>query len=300
MEAKRVAPEFHDILIDRAGTDERVARITLNRPEVLNALSARLISELDDALRVLETDDSARVIILRGAGRAFSAGWDVGGGNLHSNARYPGESYTTEDEEGRARVFNHGLALRVGAEVQLKLWDVAKVTVVQAHGYCIAGGMELAMMGDLITASETCQFGHPGHRGLGVARNGMILPLVVGMRKAKELFYTGDAITGAQAAEVGLINYAWPEDELEDRTIQFADRVANNSADFLGVLKHAANTFYENMGLRQSIQAITQLDATAQFTGSGYEWQEAIDARGFKGAVAWRDGRYGDYGSAKQ
>jgi enoyl-CoA hydratase len=295
-----MASQFEDILIDRVGSDGRVARITLNRPEVLNALSSRLIGELEDALRLLETDDSARVIILRGAGRAFSAGWDFGGGNLHTNPHYADASYTTEDDEGRPQVFNFGLALRVGAEVQLKLWDVGKVTIVQAHGYCVAGGMELAMMADLITASDTCQFGHPGHRGLGVARNGMILPLVVGMRKAKELFYTGDAISGSEAERIGLINYAWPEAELDERTIQFADRIANSSGDYLGVLKTAANTFYENMGLRQSVSATTHLDATSQYTESGYEWHEKLSELGFKGAVAWRDGRYGDYGAANQ
>lgn len=290
--------EFQDLLIDRVGTDGRVARITLNRSEVLNALSPRLIGELDDALRMLEKDDSARVIILRGAGRAFSAGWDLGSAEYISTTQHAG--YTVADDQDRPLVHNHALALRVGAEVQLKLWDVSKVTVVQAHGYCIAGGMELAMMGDLITASDTCQFGHPGHRGLGQSRNGMILPLIVGMRKAKELLYTGDAITGTQAEEIGLINYAWPEDELEERTIAFADRVATLSADFLGVLKAGANTFYENMGMRSSIQTTTLLDAVSQHTESGYAWVDKFSQEGLKAAVAWRDGMHGDYGAARQ
>lgn len=292
--------EFQDLLLDRVGTDGRVLRITLNRPDVLNALSPSLINELDIALRQAESDRTVRVIILRGAGRAFSAGWDLGGTDLFASQRYAGDSYTIEDDDGRPLTYNFGLGLRQGAEVQLKLWDVAKVTIVQAHGYALAGGMELAMMADLITASDTCQFGHPGHRGIGVARNGMILPLVLGMRKAKELFFTGDPISGTEAEEIGLINYAWPEDELDERTIAFADRIANLSGDFLGVLKQGVNSFYENMGMRQAIQQITQLDATAQHTESGYAWQERIRTLGLRGALQARDTPYGDYGAAKR
>jgi len=293
---------FEDIVLDRVGTNERVARITLNRPEVLNALSPRLMNELDTALRRLESDPSVRVIILRGAGRAFCAGWDLGSPTDLFKVSYDPEAppYRIKDDAGRAYVYSFGLGLRRGAEIQLKLWDVGKVTIVQAHGYAIAGGMELAMMSDLITASTTCQFGHPGHRGVGVARNGMILPLVLGMRKAKELFYTGDAIDGVKAEELGLINYAWPEEELEERTIVLADRIAHMSGDFLGVLKQAANAFYENMGLRQSIHQITQLDATAQHTESGHAWQESLARNGLREAVRQRDAPYGDYGTKKR
>lgn len=295
-----VEQSFSDIVVDRVGTNGRVARITLNRPEVMNALSPNLINELDLALRQLEADQSARVIILRGAGRCFSAGWDLGGTDLFSVPRYADASYQIKDEKDRDYTFNFAMGLRQGAEVQLKLWDVAKVTIVQAHGYVLAGGMELAMMSDLITASTTCRFGHPAHRGVGVARNGMILPLVLGMRKAKELFYTGDTLDGMQAEELGLINYAWPEEELEERTIAFADRVANLSADFLGLLKQGANAFYEHMGMRQAIQQTTQLDAIAQHTESGYEWQDNFREYGLRGALERRDGPYGDYGSRRK
>lgn len=291
--------EYSNIVVDRVGTEGRVARITLNRPEVLNALSPKLIDELDHALRAMEVDQSVRVIILRGAGRAFSAGWDFGDTDLFES-KYADERIQLTDEEGRPYVYNFGAGLRVGAEVQLKLWDVAKVTIVQAHGYAVAGGMELAMMADLVTASSTCQFGHPGHRGMGVARNGMILPLVIGMRKAKELFYTGDPITGDTAESWGLINYAWPEEELEARTIALADRVANISGDLLGVLKQGVNAFYENMGMRQAIQQITQLDATAQHTESGYAWQDSYKKHGLRDALKMRDAPYGDYGSGKR
>lgn len=283
---------FADIIIDRVGTDDRVARITLNKPEVMNAISPNTVNELDRALRMLEADQSVRVIILRGAGRCFSAGWDLGASDLHTGTRYGDANYTVKDERGREYAFNFAMALRQGAEVQLKLWDVAKVTIVQAHGYVLAGGMEFAMMGDLITASTTCRFGHPAHRGVGVGRNGMILPLVIGMRKAKELFFTGDTIDGIEAESLGLINYAWPEDELEERTIALADRIANISADFLGVLKLGINSFYEQMGIRQAIQQVTLLDSMAQHTEANFKWWEDFETHGLREAVARRDGPY--------
>jgi enoyl-CoA hydratase len=288
---------YDDILIDRVGTDGRVARITLNRPAKLNALSSQSFGELGRACRDLEADDDVRVVIIRGAGRAFSVGHDLSGGLSSISPDGPRRTYTLTDERGRALAANHATALRQATEIQMFVWGMAKVTIMQTHGYCLAGGMELAMMGDLLTTSTDCQFGHPGHRGVGVARNAMLLPLIVGMRKGKELFLTGDPIDGIEAERLGIANYAWPADELDDRTIALADRIANQSADFLGVLKSTFNRFYENMNIHSSVLAATQADALIQSTRSGYAWDDVIAEQGLKKALAWRDGPYGDYGS---
>ena len=134
-------------------------------------------------------------------------------------------------------------------DVQIYLWNMAKITIAQLHGYALAGGCELAMMADLVVAAEDTKIGHPGPRGLGTARNGCIWPLVMSMRKAKEYYYTGDSMTGAEAAETEMINYAWPKEELDANTVTFAERIANGSADHLAVLKLTMNRFYENMGI---------------------------------------------------
>ncbi len=291
---------YEQVSIDRVGTDGRVARITLNRPEKLNALTPRMMGELDSALRDLEADASARVIILRGAGRAFSVGHDMSGGNVRVDVHDPERRFAIRDEEGRPLTFNYGVNLGKGAAVQMFLWRVAKVTVVQTHGYCLAGGMEFAMMGDLVTTSKDCLFGHPGHRALGVARNAMILPMVMGMRKAKELFFTGDAIDGTEAERLGLVNYAWEADALEEKTIALADRIANQSADFLGTLKLAINRFYENMGIDSSVSTATHLDAAIQQTESAYAFRQVLAEQGLKAALQYRDAPYGDYGAAKK
>ena len=112
------------------------------------------------------------------------------------------------------------------------------------------------------------------------------------MRKAKELSYTGEYITGTEAEKIGMINYAWPGDELEDRTIAFADRIANMSADHLAILKVNANRFYENMGIYSSIRSSTEHDAMAQMTEYAYDWRDQMVNNGFKSALEWRDGPY--------
>lgn len=120
------------------------------------------------------------------------------------------------------------------------------------------------------------------------------------MRKAKELYYTGDSVTGAEAERIGMVNYSFPKEELEERTLALADRIANLSADHLAILKVNMNRFYENMGIYSSVRTSTDLDAAAQFTAQSYAWQdkmrESVEAgTGLKAALDWRDGPYRDY-----
>src|SRR6185312_13548631 len=234
---------FETLELDRVGSDGRVARITLNRPEKMNSLSQELLFDLNDALHDLEADDSCRVIILRGAGRTFSAGYDL------APARGRGADaivrrHKQTDDKGRRLLMGTLTGMQQVTDIHMYFWNMAKVTVAQIHGYALAGGCELAMMADLVTAADDAQLGHPGLRGLGTSRTGVIWPLVIGMRKAKELYYTGDSVTGAEAERIGMINYAWPKDQLEERTVAMADRIANLSADHLAILKLNMNRFY--------------------------------------------------------
>ncbi len=286
---------YQFIELDRVGTDGRVGRITLNRPEKMNALSQELLYELNDALHDYEADQSVRVIILRGAGRTFSAGYDLapaGGGADAVVRRHP-----SADAKGRRLLMGIRTGMQQVTDIHMYFWNMARVTIAQVHGYALAGGCELAMMADLVTAADDAQFGHPGLRGLGTSRTGVIWPLVIGMRKAKELYYTGDSISGAEAERIGMINHAWPKEELEERTIALADRLANLSADHLAILKLNMNRFYENMGIYSSVRSSTDLDAAAQFTEQAYLWQDKVResfeaGTGLKGALEWRDGPY--------
>ncbi|MGH2632816.1 MAG: enoyl-CoA hydratase-related protein [Tepidiformaceae bacterium] len=294
---------FETLELDRVGSDGRVARITLNRPEKMNSLSQELLFDFNDALHDLEADDSCRVIIVRGAGRTFSAGYDL------VPARGRGADavvrrHKQTDDKGRRLLMGTRTGMQQVTDIHMYFWNMSKVTIAQIHGYALAGGCELAMMADLVTAADDAQLGHPGLRGLGTSRTGVIWPLVIGMRKAKELYYTGDSVTGAEAERIGMVNYAWPKDQLEERTIAMADRIANLSADHLAILKLNMNRFYENMGIYSSVRSSTDMDAAAQFTQQSYAWQDkmresAEAGTGLKAALDWRDGPYRDY-RAKQ
>jgi enoyl-CoA hydratase len=286
---------YENIELDRVGTDGRVGRITLNRPEKMNALSQELLFELNDALHDYEADQSVRVIILRGAGSTFSAGYDLAPAKGGADAvvrRHP-----AADAKGRRLLMGIRTGMQQVTDIHMYFWNMAKVTIAQIHGYALAGGCELAMMADFVTAAEDAQLGHPGLRGLGTSRTGVIWPLVIGMRKAKELYYTGDNVSGIEAERIGMINHAWPKEELEERTIALADRTATLSADHLAILKLNMNRFYENMGIYSSVRTSTDLDAAAQFTDQAYQWQDRVResfeaGTGLKGALEWRDGPY--------
>jgi enoyl-CoA hydratase len=283
--------EYENLLMDRAGTDDRVGIITLNRPEKLNALSQELLYDFDAALHDMEADHTIRVIVVKGAGRAFSAGYDLTP-SQKTGADAVVRRHRGVDDKGRRLLMGIRTGMQQITDIHMYFWNMAKVTIAQVHGYAVAGGCEMAMMADLVVAADDAQLGHPGLRGLGTSRTGVIWPLVIGMRKAKELYYTGENVTGTEAEEIGMINYAWPKDELEDRTLAFADRLANISADHLAILKVNMNRFYENMGIYSSVRSSTDLDAAGQFTEFSYDWQEKMREEGLKDALQWRDGPY--------
>ena len=248
---------------------------------------------MNDALHDMEADHSIRTIILRGAGRAFSAGYDLtpsSGKGADAVVR----RHQAVDDKGRRLLMNIRTGMQQITDIHMYLWNMAKITIAQVHGYAIAGGCELAMMADMVVAADDAQLGHPGCRGLGTSRTGVIWPLVIGMRKAKELYYTGENVVATEAEEIGMINYAWPKEALEDRTIAFADRLAIMSADQLAILKVNMNRFYENMGIYSSVRSSTDLDAAGQFTEYSMDWQEKMRTEGLKEALQWRDGPYRD------
>jgi enoyl-CoA hydratase len=286
---------YANLVLDRVGTDGRVGRVTLNRPDKLNALSLEMLFELNDALHLLEGDYETRVIIIRGSGRAFSAGYDISREGTDATAA----THRRFDEQGRALVMGVRTGIQQIVDIQMYFWNMAKVTVAQLHGFALAGGCELAMMADLVVAAEDTRIGHPGSR-FGTARTGNIWPLVLGMRQAKELYLTGSPVTGVRAAEIGMINYAWPADELDARTIDYADYVANLTSDHLAMLKQNMNRFYENMGIYSSIRSSTDFDAMSKFTAQAYAFNEqmakamAADT-GIGPVLKWRDAPYGDY-----
>jgi enoyl-CoA hydratase/carnithine racemase len=290
--------DYNTLLYEKLGTENRIARITLNRPEKMNSISQELMEELMAACTEAEFDSDVRVVVVRGAGRTFSAGYDL---TPSGRTRVPYPSMQTD----RRLISNMRYMLLKGAEYQLRFWNLSKVTIAQVHGYAIAGGCEWAMMADIVIAADDAKFGHPGTRGLGTPRNGYIWPLVIGMRKAKELMYTGDSISGVEAERIGMINAAVPADQLEAEVTRRAERIAIQAGDSLAIHKHMLNRFYENMGIYSSVRAAADFDATYQYTNQAYNWQDAVKesfgkGAGLKDALAWRDGPYADYRSGQK
>ena len=288
--AEETAPP--PILVERFGTDNRIARIILNRPEKMNALSQDLLRSFEDALRQLEADASCRVIVIKGAGRAFSAGYDIGG--APPRAGQQPSTYTPQPAGARRQVWNTRTSMVRVSDMYLYFWNMAKVTIAQVHGYCLAGGVELAMMADLVIAADDAQIGHPGVRGLGTSRTAAIWPLVIGMRKAKELLYTGDSVSGTEAERIGMVNRAIPADKLDAEVERWAERIALQAPDSLALQKRSVNTYFEAMGIYQALHSATDTDAMYQFSGQAYLWQDKIRELGMREAVSWRDGEYRD------
>jgi enoyl-CoA hydratase len=301
-------PDFENVLYDKYGADNRIARITLNRPEKMNSLSQELLRDFRAALEEAEDDPEVRVVVVKGAGRTFSAGYDITPGRRPAPRQAPGAAAVpqgaqpAQDRRSVATIRN-GM-VRV-TDFQLYLFNYSKPTIAQVHGYAIAGGVEFAMMHDIIIAAEDAKFGHPGIRGLGTSRTCAIWPLVIGMRKTYELMYTGDSIDAREAERIGMINKAVPADQL-DETVQFwAERIGNQTGDSLAMIKRSINTFYENMGIHASCYTATDTDAMYQFTGQSYLWRDKVaeavrSGGGLKEALAWRDAPYGDYRMANQ
>ncbi|MDP7640019.1 MAG: enoyl-CoA hydratase-related protein, partial [Candidatus Hydrogenedentes bacterium] len=273
--------EYKTITYDRYGTQDRIGRITLNRPEKLNSLNHELLTELEHALKEVAWDDDVRVVVLRGSGRGFGAGYDLSGGG-------------SGPEHTQSRMTSARQDLQDGARRQMFLFNLPKVTIAQVHGYCLAGSCEYAMMADLVIAAEDAKIGHPGIRGLGHPRNSCGWPIIMGMRKAKELMYTGDVISGTEAAEYGMINRAVPSDKLEEEVTKLAERIANQASDSLAVQKEAMNRWYQAMGMESSVMAAADYDYIYASTTSAVELRNKIKEVGLKEAFTWRDTPYGD------
>ncbi len=263
------------VIYERRGA---LAWLTLNRPRKLNALSGALVDELRGALRRAAGDDEVRVVVLTGAGRAFSAGYDL----------------AEEGDPGPAGAAAWHVALSHDVEATMELWALPKPTLAAVRGWCLAGGCELAMACDLIVAAEDARFGEPEIRyGAGPAT--LLMPFVLGQKRTNELLFTGDAIPASTAERLGLVNLVVPADELEAAATRLAQRVALAPLPVLRLTKIALTRAYEAMGLRQAVNANLDLSAVlnAADTPEQREFDRIVASQGLRAALAWRDGRYG-------
>jgi enoyl-CoA hydratase len=263
---------------------ERVRRLTLNRPEKRNALSNALRGELFAALEAADRDDAVSVMVLRGAGPCFSAGYD-----LVSDSRLDQPFYSASGLGNWPRHVVEGC---------FKIWDLAKPVIGQVHGHCLAGGSELAAACDLVYVADDALIGYPAVRSISPPDN-QFYPWLVGMRRAMELMLTGDTMSGSEAAACGFANRSFPEDILETRVLETAARVAKIPPDLQQINKRAVHRQMEAMGMRAGIRAGTEMQALAMLTETTRAWLAQIGAKGLNTALTNRDLTFGDGRTAK-
>lgn len=204
--------------------DKGIAKITLNRPSVLNALSPNLVAELKSAVQDVANNDSVKLLIVRGAGKAFSAGVDL---DVVNNNIQSGQFVDNKImEDGKAFIDT--------------IQNMPKVAIVMVNGFCFTGALEFVLAFDLIYVAEDAKLGDT-HTKWGIAPKwGMSqrLPQLVGVLKAREMSYTAKTILGVEAEKIGLANKAFPKEELESRVYEVAHKILDNSQEGVGVMKH--------------------------------------------------------------
>lgn len=284
---------YEDILYEEDG---RLAYITLNRPEKLNALSNNLRGEVMHAMKRAEANADIGVIILRANGRAFSSGYDLtptrmanaGSEFVHPLSLLPDTGST---HPGPGQWSRHVVM------TNFTIWELAKPVVAQIHGYCLAGGTELASICDFRIVAEDAQVGYPPVRAM-TTMDMMWTPWLLPPAKAREFAYVGDSISGREMERLGWANYAVPHDQLAKFTVDFARRMAHIDNDMLMYSKRAVNRQYEAMGIRAGLWSGTEIQALSAARPAAAEWGRHVREEGLKAALEWRDGPFRDFRGA--
>jgi enoyl-CoA hydratase len=272
------SPSADDVvLIDDPAV--HVRRLTLNRPTKRNALSHALRAALFDGLRAADADPDVRVIVIRGAGSSFSAGYDL--------AQDPSEPHPwpiSPADGAWARHVLHGW---------FEMMDLSKPIIAQVHGYCLAGGTELASACDLVYVADDAQVGYPPVR-LMSSPDMAWQPWLMGMRKAMEMMLTGDALTGIEAVTAGFANRSFPADQLDAEVLAMASRVAKIPPDLQAINKRVVHRAMEAMGMRDGLRATADLNALGFHQRASKEYFAKL-RQGVTAALSERDSEFGDY-----
>jgi enoyl-CoA hydratase len=282
--------EYETILY---AADGPVATITLNRPEALNTIVPPLPDEVEAAVTQATRDRDVKVIVLRGAGRAFCAGYDFGGGFEHW-----GEAMNTDGAWDPGKDFAMATAPQLAPTQKLmSLWRTPKPVIAQVHGWCVGGGSDFALCADLVVASEDAVIGTPYSRMWGAYLSGMWI-YRLGLARAKYHALTGRPLTGRQAADVELINQAVPFAQLEDTVAALAADLCAIPSSQLAAMKLVVNQAYENMGLGSTQTLGPILDGLMRNTPDALRFINRAESEGVRAVVEDRDGPFGDYSQA--
>jgi enoyl-CoA hydratase len=273
---------------------DRVARITLNRPEKRNALFPKMLEELRDAL--LEADDlvDVNVIILEGAGKDFCAGYDLAGAYAgYSDGKVPWDE--SKYRSANKTIDDDCWNMEQTSKSMMTLFDMHKPVIAKVQGNCLAGGTDMALLCDFVICTENAKIGFPAARANGTPPNQMWL-YHCGPQWTKRILMTGDNLRGHEAAKIGLVLDAVPEDRLDDAVNDLARRISFVDADLLSAHKRAVNGTLELMGARTTQRLVTELDARAHLNAGPRrkQFKEDMANEGLKVALKKRDEPFGD------
>ncbi len=269
--------------------------ITMNKPETLNALNIEFSREIDDAFTEVEHDDDVKVVVIKGAGKAFSAGYDLG----RVYFVYGGGTGKPEDKSRRPSQRSRLAYDRWRSESLRRIFLLDKITIAQVHGYCIGGGLYMSLCCDMTIAAEDAKIGHSEQR-LGFSGTMYVFPIevaLIGQKRARELLLTGKLIDGTEAERIGLVNQVVPADQLEAETRKLARSMTLLPRDGIAIGKATARLAYDSMGLSSAFGQGYM--GHTLFTNIRYEEGEFnfIKRRrdvGMREAFKERDARYKD------
>ena len=267
--------QFDSLEVERIGA---VARLTLSRPERANALSQGMLVEIGQALDALEGDASVRSIVVRGAGKAFSSGFDL----KEQMERRPTGAAQWQP------------ILRRDFDTVMRFWHCPKPTIAAVRGPCLAGACELALACDITIASPDAVFGEPELKfGAGIVV--MILPWIVGPKLAKEIILTGqDKVDAERALAIGMINRIVPAQELDAAALRLARHIATIDPGLVKETKRAINRALEAQGLLAALEDALAIDLGIEAQGSPdkRQFMDVASRDGLRAALAWRDARF--------
>ncbi len=272
---------------------DRIATVTLNRPEKGNALSRKLRDELDLVMDDLDEDDDTRVLIVKANGNHFSTGYDL------NEFSYLWDADSAINDIQRRPHRRHPVWSRrefhLSRERWMRLFRLRQATIGVVHGHCVAGGLDLIGVLDVVFCADDARLGQPEARAMGELHVFAFWPIHMGMRKTKEWLFTGDNMTGTEAAELGLVNRAVPRDEVEAVAQAYAERVANVPLDAIYSHKEVTNRWYEATGMAAAMAAANDLDALGISSPSMDDFTKVWREGGVRPAVRARDKPFSEH-----
>jgi enoyl-CoA hydratase len=267
-----------DLSSIRYAVEGRTATIALNRPERLNAIDRAMPGEIRRAVEEANEDPDVHVIVLTGAGRSFCAGYDL-------------KEFAEAGRGTQPPIWDPIKDFRLmkrNTDDFMSLFRSLKPTLCKIRGHAVAGGSDIALCCDLVVMAEDARIGYMPARVWGCPTTAMWV-YRMGMERAKRMLLTGDTIDGRQAADWGLVLDAVPEDRLDDRVAELADRIAGVPTNQLAMQKLMINQAYDNMGLAGTQILATLFDGITRHSPEGRWFQDLAQTLGFHQAVEWRD-----------